>query len=180
MQSLLKHYTWSIPTQQKRLYLTFDDGPTPKITNQVLDLLAEFEAKATFFCIGNNVAKHPELFARIKDEGHSVGNHTYDHVKGWKHSSSRYIENTEKAATLINSKLFRPPYGRITPGQTKGLKALGYQLVMWDVLSYDWDAALPKEQVLLNCTQSAKKGSIIVFHDSEKAAKNMLLSLIHI
>ncbi len=159
------------------LYLTFDDGPIPEVTPKVLDILADFQAKATFFCIGNNVENHPQLYQRIQDEGHAVGNHTYDHLKGWMHPTNDYIENTQKAASLIESKLFRPPYGRIKPAQTKALKALGYTLVMWDVLSYDWDAQIQKEQVLKNCLKSTKKGSILVFHDSQKASKNMLYAL---
>ena len=177
VKSLLKQYTWSVKTEEKVIYLTFDDGPTPNITTEVLAILAQFDAKATFFCIGKNVAQHPDLFRQIKDNGHATGNHTYDHLKGWLHPTSKYIENTQKAANLIASKLFRPPYGRIKPAQTKALKSLGYSLVMWDVLSYDWDAQIQKEQVLENCLRAANNGSIIVFHDSYKAANNMLYAL---
>jgi len=177
VKSLLRQYTWSVKTQEKLLYLTFDDGPTPEITPQVLDILADYKAKASFFCIGKNVEKHPQIYNRIRSEGHSIGNHTHDHLKGWLHTTTDYVTNTKKAAKHIDSSLFRPPYGRIKPGQTKALKALGYTLIMWDVLSYDWDAQTPKEQVLSNCIKSAKKGSILVFHDSQKAAKNMLFAL---
>ncbi len=177
VKSLLRHYTWSVKTQEKVLYLTFDDGPTPDITPQVLDILADYKAKATFFCIGKNVEHHPEIYNRIGREGHTIGNHTYDHLKGWLHSTTNYLDNTQKAATLINSSLFRPPYGRIKPAQTKALKALGYTLVMWDVLSYDWDRQIQKEQVVQNCIKTANKGSILVFHDSQKAADNMLFAL---
>lgn len=177
VKSLFNQFSWSIKTQEKVLYLTFDDGPTPEITPKVLDILAQYNAKATFFCIGKNVATHPEIYQRLQNEGHSIGNHTFDHLKGWLHPTSAYVENTQKAAGLIESKLFRPPYGRIRPAQAKALKALGYTLVMWDVLSYDWDPTLSKEEVLHNCIGSAKKGSILVFHDSQKAAKHMLYTL---
>ncbi len=173
----MKQYTWSVKTEEKVLYLTFDDGPTPEITPKVLDILTDFKAKATFFCIGKNVEKHPDIYLRIIEEGHTIGNHTYDHVKGWLHRTNQYVDNTQKAAKLIKSSLFRPPYGRIKPSQTKALKSLGYTLVMWDVLSYDWDATVEQEEVLNNCLNSANKGSILVFHDSIKAAKNMLYAL---
>ena len=121
-QSFAPGLTWHIPSTEKVIYLTFDDGPTPEITPWVLDLLKDYDAKATFFCIGRNVSEYPEIYNKILSEGHSVGNHTYDHVKGWKVSSKIYLENTLKASHIISSKLFRPPYGKISPIQIQSLK----------------------------------------------------------
>lgn len=177
LKILFRSYVWNIITTEKVLYLTFDDGPTPEITDQVLDILEQNKAKATFFCIGKNVKKYLEIFKRILAEGHAVGNHTYDHLKGSKTQTTIYFENTQKANELIKSNLFRPPYGRIKSQQVKQLQKKGYKVIMWDVLSYDWDAEISKEKVLEHVTKNAKSGSIIVFHDSEKASRNMLHAL---
>lgn len=180
---------WTKMEIPESIYLTFDDGPIPEITPWVLDLLKEYNARATFFCIGDNVKKHPEIFRRILSEGHSVGNHTFNHLDGWKTSTSAYIENVFKAEKAITSekneelqatnyklqttRLFRPPYGRIKNSQARKLANFGYQLVMWDVISWDFDSELTEEECLKNILKNSEEGSIIVFHDSRKAFKNL-------
>ncbi len=193
-KKIFSNYIWDIPSTDKTIYLTFDDGPTPKITNWVLDTLKEYNAKATFFCIGNNIKKYPDIFQNILDDGHSIGNHTHNHVKGWKTKTKDYLRNIEEAQRVINGEipnnnfvtdhhhslianLFRPPYGQITPKQGKKLIALGYKIIMWDVLSFDWGENVSKETCLDNVTSKATSGSIIVFHDSVKASKNMQYAL---
>ncbi len=163
-----RQLTWNIPTKGKEIYLTFDDGPHPTITPFVLDQLRAYNAKATFFCIGKNVEQHPKVYRRIIDEGHKVGNHTYDHLNGWKTTDKDYFENISKASKIIDSHLFRPPYGRITKFQAKHLSGL-FKIVMWDVLSADFDITISKEKCLANVLSNIQPGSIIVFHDSEKA-----------
>jgi peptidoglycan/xylan/chitin deacetylase (PgdA/CDA1 family) len=159
------------------VYLTFDDGPHPLITPWVLDLLMEYNVKATFFCIGKNVANHPEVYQRILQEGHSVGNHTYTHMNGWKAEPLAYLKDVEEAEGLINSSLFRPPYGRIKNAQAKLLLKKKKKIVMWDVLSADFDASFSPEQCFKNVIQHTSKGSVIVFHDSEKAFDNLKIVL---
>lgn len=183
VKSLFPNLVWNIKTSNKELYLTFDDGPTPEITEWVLDNLAQYNAKATFFCIGNNIEKHAELFRKLIENGHAVGNHTYNHLKGWKHKTKNYLKDVDQTDFLMRSylkgsnkethKLFRPPYGKFKVKQSKKIQSKGYQLIMWDVLSYDWDRSVSKEDCLLNVTSSAKEGSIIVFHDSVKAFNNL-------
>lgn len=183
VRSLFPSYIWEVPSKEKTLYLTFDDGPTPEITNWTLDLLNQYNAKATFFCIGSNIEKHPEIFKDIVTNKHSIGNHTFNHLKGWKTSTKLYIDNTIKTQTTIDrfgitnksttKKLFRPPYGKLIPKQGKALQKLGYDIVMWNVLSFDWDKSVTKEKCLDNVIQHAKSGSIIVFHDSIKASNNL-------
>lgn len=168
LRQLYPSLTWSIPSDDKVIYLTFDDGPHPEITPFVLSTLKECNAKATFFCIGKNVVSHKEIFKQIIDEGHSIGNHTYDHLNGWKTSDSAYIENIVKASEVIDSKLFRPPYGRISRFQVQQLKSI-FKIIMWDVLSADFDTTISPQQCLENVIKFSKAGSIIVFHDSEKA-----------
>ena len=171
-----------MPTREKIIYLTFDDGPTPEITENVLDLLAAYNAKATFFCVGNNIVNHLTTYQRILDDGHAVGNHTYTHEKGWNTTKEKYlasVEQTQQTIQKINAltnqqKLFRPPYGRIKPSQAKALQELGYHIIMWDVLAKDWDASISTKQVLQNVISTTKNGSIIVLHDSIKASKTML------
>ncbi|PNQ74038.1 polysaccharide deacetylase family protein [Hanstruepera neustonica] len=186
VKKALPKYVWEKQTNEKILYLTFDDGPTPNITDQVLNLLSEFHAKATFFCIGNNVEKHPEIFKNILSKGHAIGNHTQNHLKGWKTDLEHYLADVDKAQDVINSelkdnkfsqKLFRPPYGKIKPSQGKALINLGYTIVMWNVLSFDWDNQTSPDTCLKNVLDKSEPGSIIVFHDSEKAAKNLLYAL---
>lgn len=177
VKKLFPNFIWEMPSDTKEIYLTFDDGPTPEITNWTLDVLKLYNAKATFFCIGNNVEKHPDIFQNIINEGHAIGNHTYNHVKGWKTSVEDYLEDIKKAEKFINSKLFRPPYGQITPKQGSSLIDLGYKVVMWNVLSIDWDVFVSRKICLNNVISKATSGSIIVFHDSVKASKNMQYAL---
>ncbi len=172
-QSFAPGLTWYIPNTSNSIYLTFDDGPTPKITPWVLELLKHYDAKATFFCIGQNVEKHPEIFSQILEDGHSIGNHTYNHIKGWKVSSKDYLENTIKASKVISSKLFRPPYGKISPVQIQHLKKSGFDIVMWTILSMDWSSKVTKDQCLKNVIEKTQSGDIIVFHDSIKASQNL-------
>jgi len=167
--------TWRVPGDSK-VYLTFDDGPIPEITEWVLETLATYKIQATFFCVGENVEKYPEIFQKILEAEHSVGNHTYNHLNGWKTDCDKYLENVEKASMLIKSHLFRPPHGRIRPSvATKILKT--YKVVMWDVLPKDYDNELDPEKCLATVIKKVSKGSIIVFHDSIKAEKNMRYTL---
>jgi peptidoglycan-N-acetylglucosamine deacetylase len=176
LKNLFPNYTWNIKTEDKVLYLTFDDGPIPEITPWVLDTLARYNAKATFFCVGDNVKKHPTIFNEVVSQGHSVGNHTFNHLDGWASDNIPYYHNIRNCAHLVKSNLFRPPYGRLTPVQTQFL-ARHYKIVMWDVLSGDFDQNLSPQAVLDNVLDSAKRGSIIVFHDSQKAAERMQYAL---
>ncbi len=177
-KSLFPDLVWDLPSKEKVIYLTFDDGPTPKITDWTLNVLKQYNAKATFFCIGKNIVKHPSIFKRILSEGHSVGNHSYNHLKGWSTKTKVYIENVLKAENVIqNSKLFRPPYGQIKPKQARQLIRLGYKIIMWKVLAIDWDASVSYTTCLDNVVNNASSGDIVVFHDSVKAANNMQYAL---
>lgn len=172
-----KKYRWHFHSSEKTIYLTFDDGPIPEVTEFVLDQLNMYDAKATFFCIGKNVLENPDIYGRIKKEGHRVGNHTHNHLKGWKHKTSAYIENVDTAAQIIDSNLFRPPYGRIKKKQAKALLKKGYEIIMWDVLSGDFDKGISKERCLENVLSNTQNGSIIVFHDSIKAKDKLAYAL---
>ena len=167
---------WDMPPDENKIYLTFDDGPHPEITHQVLNILDNYNAKATFFCVGENVEKYPETFELLRQKGHAVGNHSYNHLNGWKTANRDYYKNIEKAKGVISSKLFRPPYGRISPTQIKQLKK-DYKIIMWSALSYDFDARVSKEECLEQSIKNSVAGTIIVFHDSEKAKEKMLFSL---
>lgn len=173
LMSLYSKYTWRFSSDKKEIYLTFDDGPTPQITDFVLSELKKFNAKATFFCIGKNVVQHPKIYQRILNENHTVGNHTHNHFNGFKHNTKKYVENCVLASQHIDSKLFRPPYGRIKSSQAKALQKLGYNIVMWHVISGDFDPKIKKEECLKTVLKNTKNGSIIVFHDSIKASNNM-------
>lgn len=164
---------WEVKTTDKEIFLTFDDGPHPEITPLVLDILDEYKAKATFFCVGENVEKYPKTYASILKNGHITGNHSYNHLNGWETNNAPYFENIEKAASLINSNLFRPPYGRIKPSQIKNLKP-HFKIIMWTVATYDFSKKVTPEQCRENAIQKSKAGSIVVFHDSEKARENLL------
>jgi peptidoglycan-N-acetylglucosamine deacetylase len=172
LQSYFKDYTWKINTQEKVLYLTFDDGPIPEVTPWVLEQLAKYEAKATFFCVGENVQKYPEIYQSLLKNGHSVGNHTQNHLNGWSTNNAIYAQNIEKCAQNVESTLFRPPYGRLKPAQSTALRPQ-YRIVMWDVLSGDFDSKISNQKCLENVLQYATNGSIIVMHDSLKAEEKL-------
>lgn len=166
------NFIWKIPTAEKIIYLTFDDGPTPEITEWTLATLKTFNAKATFFCVGSNVAKHPEIFQQIISEGHAVGNHTYHHLNGWHTDNEAYLRNIKKCEEVVTSNLFRPPYGRIKKSQYELIKD-DYKVIMWDVLSGDFDPKTSPKKCLSNVIHNTSEGSIVVFHDSIKAASNL-------
>lgn len=193
---IFSNLLWRMETKAKEIYLTFDDGPIPGPTEFVLDTLKQFNAKATFFCIGENISKHPEIFQQVIIEGHAVGNHTFNHMKGWGTSTEKYVSNVELCANEIREKLpiadyqlpvtskkqletsllFRPPYGRIRPKQIIALKGK-YQIVMWDVLTSDYSISQYPEACLKGSIKATRPGSIVVFHDSLKAARNMKYAL---
>jgi peptidoglycan-N-acetylglucosamine deacetylase len=176
---LFKGYTWHFKRDSKSIYLTFDDGPIPIVTPWVLNLLKQYNAKATFFCIGENALKHPIIFKSILEDNHRIGNHTFNHLNGLKTKTETYVKNTEKSqdtfagieADFLNNKpfLFRPPYGKIRPKQAKILKEKGFDIILWDVLSRDFDVQLNGKDCLKNVKTHTLKGSILVFHDSLKA-----------
>lgn len=187
---LFPNFIWQIPNAENKIYLTFDDGPIPEITEFVLEELNKHNAKATFFCIGDNIRKHPNIYTKIIENNHSVGNHTFNHLKGWNTSLEEYLENTnlceEQFAKSSNPelqtlnfkhKLFRPPYGRIRASQAKALRKLGYKIIMWNVLSVDYSQSISPEKCIENVLKNTKSGSIIVFHDSVKAFPNLKIAL---
>lgn len=179
LRSLYPGRIWSMPGDAKIIYLSFDDGPDPEVTPFVLDELDKFNAKATFFCIGRNVEQHPEVYRRLLQEGHAVGNHTYDHCNGWKTADTVYLESVQRARQWIDSSLFRPPYGRIRSRQVKKLQSdeMQYQTVMWSILSGDFDTALTPEDCLQNVLKNTGAGDIVVFHDSQKAFTRLCYTL---
>ncbi len=162
---------WDIKTHEKIIYLTFDDGPHPEVTQFVLEELKKYNARATFFCIGKNVEEHFDVYKNIIDQGHAVGNHTYDHLNGWRVNDKEYLDNIFKAKKIIASNLFRPPYGKITKFQLKQLAGEKYKLksIMWSVISGDFDEKVTGKECYLTVVRNAKEGSIVVFHDSMKA-----------
>lgn len=161
---------WGFLRFDKKIFLTFDDGPNPEITPWVLDFLKEKNIKATFFCVGENVQRYPDLFQRIKDEGHQVGNHTFKHLNGKKVSNADYFSSVELADALIQSKLFRPPYGRMRFSQAKYLRKQQYKIVMWSWLSYDFDLTFSDERILKKAQRRLRSGDIVVMHDNQKLA----------
>lgn len=186
IKQIFSNFIWDIPNAENKVYLTFDDGPIPESTEWILEELRKHNAKATFFCIGDNINKHPELFKKVISNGHAIGNHTYKHLNGWKTLTRDYLANTALCQEIISkhsgvlnlkSKLFRPPYGKIKTSQSKQIRKLGYKIIMWDVLSADFDQNLSKEACLENVITNVKSGSIIVFHDSLKAFKNLEYAL---
>jgi peptidoglycan/xylan/chitin deacetylase (PgdA/CDA1 family) len=169
---------WKIPTKEKILYLSFDDGPHETATPFVLDELRKYNAQATFFCLGKNVQLHPEIYQRILNEGHSTGNHTFNHLNAWHVKGEEYIDDVKHAEKFIQSKLFRPPYGRMYPQLSKKLRTqFGYKIIMWHVLSGDFDESIAPEKCLNNVLNKAQQGSIVVFHDSSKASKKLQFAL---
>jgi peptidoglycan-N-acetylglucosamine deacetylase len=180
LRTLYASYTWKIDTSEKAIYLTFDDGPHPAITPFVLDELKKHDALATFFCVGKNVSAHPDVYKQTLEAGHSVGNHTQNHLNGWKTANDVYLQDVASASRLIDSPLFRPPYGKLKLFQAKHLPAAmrrSAKVVMWDVLSADFDRKVSNEQCLQNVVLRSSPGSIIVFHDSEKAFERMRYAL---
>ena len=185
-----RKWVWSFSRKEKVIYVTFDDGPTSEITEWTLNTLNKYNAKATFFCIGKNVAEHPKIFQKIIANNHAIGNHTNNHLNGLKTTTSAYIENIETSLKYLNknsklktqnpvlsvveaSKLYRPPYGKLTLSQSKKIREKGYKIIMWDVLSADFDTSISKEKCLENVIRNTKNGSIIVFHDSVKARESL-------
>ncbi len=167
---------WKIANEDNKIYLTFDDGPVPEATPWVLDTLKKYNVKATFFCVGDNVRKHPDIFEQILAQGHSIGNHTFNHLNAFSTKPYDYFENVEKAASLINSNIFRPPRGFMRKAHHKLLKNK-YKPVMWTVLSVDYDKNVKPKKCVSNVLNNVKSGSIIVFHDSIKAWNNMHIAL---
>lgn len=178
VQWFFADYTWHRSRAEKIIYLTFDDGPVPKVTPFVLRTLEVYGARATFFCVGDNVRKHPEIHAQVLSAGHRLGNHTYNHLDGWDTPTNTYLQNVRQCqealqpADTSGKSLFRPPYGRIRQPQARVLRS-AYELVMWDVLSADFDSSLSPEQCLEKSIRYTRPGSIIVFHDSNKAFPNL-------
>ena len=182
IKGLFTRYIWCFLTSKREIYLTFDDGPIPEVTEFVLSQLKKFNVTATFFCIGENIQKYPSIFRKIITYGHGVGNHTYHHLNGWKTSTDDYIKNVIKTELLMkknekNTRLFRPPYGKIKRSQASILLKRNYKIIMWDIISADFDTKTSKEQCVENVLRKVKKGSIIVFHDSEKAKEKLYHAL---
>ena len=173
LKSVIKNVVWRINPAKKVIYLTFDDGPNSRVTPLVLDILDRFEVKATFFCVGENVSRFPDVFDEVKRRGHTVGNHTFNHLKGFEYATDYYVRNVEKANGYIKSDLFRPPHGQIKPSQIKALKD-DYRIIMWDFITYDYDKLIEPEKIIAEVKKRSRNGSIVVFHDSLKAEKNVL------
>ena len=176
LRPFLGKLLWRKKSSGKVIYITFDDGPVPEVTPRVLDMLDEYNLKATFFCVGENVEKYPELYHEILRRGHKTGNHTYNHLKGISVPTADYVANVKKASELIDSRLFRPPYGRINFKQKKALQR-EYEIVMWDLMTYDYNQNLTPNNILQNIKRYTRNGSLVVFHDSIKAERNMLTVL---
>jgi peptidoglycan/xylan/chitin deacetylase (PgdA/CDA1 family) len=167
---------WKVDTSEHKIYLTFDDGPIPGLTYEILEILKSYGARATFFCVGENVIRYPEIKRKIVEEGHSIGNHTHHHLKGWQTSHRQYLEDVFVASKFIESKLFRPPYGMISLRQARALSQ-HYQVVMWSVLTRDYDLRVSPEKCLEIAIQGIEPGAIIVFHDNLKASEKVLYAL---
>jgi len=176
LKRLYPEITWNIRDTSPVLYLTFDDGPTPDVTDGVLAVLKSSGAAATFFCIGRNVERHPDIYHRIIASGHVTGNHTYSHLKGWYTANREYYNDIELAAQFVKSALYRPAYGMIKPSQLKYLKKI-YRIILWDVMSYDFARNTSPDTCLKNVIRHARPGSIVVFHDSLKASEKVLYAL---
>ena len=172
---LPSYYLWNVENKNNEIYLTFDDGPTLELTEKILEILSKKNVLATFFLVGNNVDKHPKLYDLIIENGHSIGNHTHNHLKGWKTPTNLYVQNVVKASRIIDSNLFRPPYGKMTLRQGHRLKSQ-FKIIMWSLLTKDYDNSISPEYCLSRA-KKVKSGDIIVFHDNVKASKNMLYAL---
>lgn len=169
VQKVFPGWTWRKTANKKTIYLTFDDGPSPEVTQWILDTLKAYEAKATFFCVGANAESYPRLLNQMVEEGHRLGNHTYHHLDAWRVTASHYVNNVQEADLLIQSALFRPPYGKITPSLGRQLKYEGFQVVMWNILTYDFDGKVDTDKALRKIVKKTRPGSIVVFHDHPKA-----------
>ena len=176
VQALFPGLVWKMSAEQKEIFLTFDDGPIPEVTPWVLSTLDAFDAKATFFCVGDNVRKYPDIFDQVLDAGHTVGNHTLNHLSGWATENISYFHNIRHCARMVHSGLFRPPYGKMKPSQVQFLQR-HYRIIMWDVLSGDFDRNIKPEECYQNVIQHVTPGSIVVFHDSLKAKANLEYAL---
>ncbi len=176
MKAFFPSLTWEKPNSEKAIYLTFDDGPHPEITPWVMNQLEEVNAQASFFVIGENVERYPDTFQKLVQSKHSVGNHSYKHLSGWQNSKQAYLEDVNRCGNLYPFKLFRPPYGKIRWSQAKALNKR-YEIIMWDRITYDFDETISPEQCFKNAVEDISSGSIIVFHDSEKAEKNLRATL---
>jgi peptidoglycan/xylan/chitin deacetylase (PgdA/CDA1 family) len=176
MRLLFPKALWRVERTEKTVYLSFDDGPVPETTPAVLLILKQYGIKATFFCVGDNVEKYPELFQEIIKQGHRLGNHSFNHVRGFSMGANEYLRNVQKASQFIPSVLMRPPHGQLTPKLYKELNK-NYQIVMWDLITRDYNQSLSPERIVDNVIKYARNGSIIVFHDSEKSKKNVLAAL---
>ncbi len=173
VQQAFPNLTWFKECDEKALFLTFDDGPDKTLTPWILNRLNDYKATATFFCVGDRAASNPEAIEAIQAAGHRLGNHTYHHLNGWRHNPQYYRDDVEACKELVPSSLFRPPYGKIKPSQFRLLNELGYEIIMWDVLTYDFDPNLNLERTYATLTQKIEPGSIVIFHDSKKAAANL-------
>lgn len=167
---------WNFGRTKKNIYLTFDDGPVPGLTDWVINELERWNAKATFFCVGENIRRHPDIFRRIQDNGHQVANHTMRHPKGFRRSVSAYLREVDECRSLVNNNLFRPPYGQLSPGQYRGLVRRGYRIILWDVISYDYEK-IAEDVCARNVISNTRSGSIVLFHDNVKAEKNLRYAL---
>lgn len=172
LQNLFPHIIWRVNGTKKQVFLTFDDGPTPNITPFILNLLNEYQAKATFFCIGEQVKKYPQQFQMIIDGGHAVGNHTFSHPKGWQTNTENYLQDVARCAEVFQSQLFRPPYGQLTPKQYKTLKKQ-YKIVIWEIMNGDFSAETSSDDCLKTVTKNISAGSVIVLHDKERIAEKI-------
>jgi peptidoglycan-N-acetylglucosamine deacetylase len=175
LRTLYPQCFWNLPNDQNRIYLTFDDGPTPELLPFILETLDKYKITATFFCVGENITKHPALVKKMQEK-HAIGNHTFNHLSGWKTANYSYYKNIKKFDAVYESNLFRPPYGRITRTQAKHISKK-YNIIMWDVLSYDYSKNTSPKKCLRNVVKNTKSGSVIVFHDNKKAAKNLIYAL---
>lgn len=175
LRNLYPQCFWNLPNDKNKIYLTFDDGPTPWLLPFILETLDKFNIRATFFCVGENITKYPALFKKVQEK-HAIGNHTFNHLNGWKVPNYTYYKNIKKFDIVCQSKLFRPPYGRITRTQTKHISKK-YDIIMWDVLSYDYSKNISPKKCLNNVLKNVKSGSVIVFHDNRKASKNLMYAL---
>ncbi|WKK73987.1 polysaccharide deacetylase family protein [Marivirga salinae] len=180
IQRIFPSFQWKVDSNEKIIYPTFDDGPIPELTHEILSILNDFNAKATFFCVGDNIKKYPEIFKSILENGHSVGNHTFNHLKAWKTNDDEYLKNVNfcqqeiEKHVIQDKKLFRFPYGQFNLNLARKLKKADYDLIMWDVLSKDYNISISSDRILQKSIENSEHGSIIVFHDNLKAKEKIM------